>query len=122
VFNSIDSAVYNPLAIKIGIVIISNNADIKQLVIRDTRTRGGGVSEQVSDSDLKNGAEYTDNYWDINYGFGESYQAGGYVLVRLPEELKTRFEDDTIVRLAIDKNMPVGSAYGIEDSNGNPWR
>jgi len=122
IFNLIDSAIYNPLAIKIGVVIISNSADIKQLVIRDTRTRGGGIDEQINSSDLKNDVKYTDNYWDINYGFGESYQSGGYVLIRLPEELKTRFEDDSLVRLAVNKNMPIGSAYGIEDSNGNPWR
>jgi hypothetical protein len=123
IFNSLDSAMYNPLAIKLGIIYITNSADIKNLSLLDTRLRGGGVSEYIDDNEIKNELSYTENYWDINYGSGEAYQSGGFVIIRLPAELKTRFDDDdSIITEVIERNIPAGVAYKIEDLNGNSWR
>jgi hypothetical protein len=122
IFAVLDSAMYNPLAIRLGIVYITNSADIENLTMLDTRHRGGGSSESFSDGELIR--EYGDpkSYWDVNYASGESYQSGGFILIRLPAELKTRFPDDKYIMEVIDRNIPAGVGYKIEDLNGNTWR
>jgi hypothetical protein len=123
IFSSLDSAKYNPLAIKLGVVYISNMADIEELIMLDTRTRGGGISESFSDSKVKEDLDYPRSFWDVSYGSGEAYQSGGFVIIRLPSELKARFyDDDTIIEEVVTRNVPAGVAYKIEDLNGNPWR
>lgn len=123
IFDTFDSAVYNPLAIKLGVVYITNTADIENLVMVDTRLRGGGIDEYENDAALKENYDYANDYWDINYGSGEAYQSGGFAIIRLPSELKARFdEDDTIIRQVIERNIPAGIAYELQDLNGNPWR
>jgi peptidoglycan hydrolase-like protein with peptidoglycan-binding domain len=123
IFDSFDSAVYDPLAIKLGVVYITNAADIENLVMVDTRLRGGGIDEYENDAALKQSYDYANDYWDINYGSGEAYQSGGFAIIRLPSELKVRFdEDDTIIRQVIERNIPAGIAYELQDLNGNPWR
>jgi len=122
IFSVLDSAMYNPLAIRLGIVYITNSADIENLTMLDTRHRGGGSSESFSDGELIREYEDPKSYWDVNYASGESYQSGGFILIRLPAELKTRFPDDKYIMEVIDRNIPAGVGYKIEDLNGNTWR
>jgi len=123
VFSVLDSAMYNPLAIRLGVVYISSAADIENLTMLDTRHRGGGASENVSDGELIGKHVIPRNYWDVNYAAGEAYQSGGFVLIRLPAELKSRFnDDDRFIMEVIDRNIPAGVGYKIEDLNGNSWR
>lgn len=119
-FNSLDPD-YNPLAIQLGIIYITSALDIDEVTILDTRRRGGGARDGVTKEDIIDLAEEAIGYWDIGHGAGQTYQKGGFIIVRLPAELKEQFPDVRDIKEAINRNITAGVQYKIEDLNGNEW-
>lgn len=111
---------YDPLAVQLGIIFVSPVTDIKDLVILDSRRRGGGAPENLSPVQLKSMLEEASFYWDINYGAGMSYQDAGFVVIRLPSQLKEIYSD-AFINEVIDRNLTAGVRYKIEDLSGNDW-
>lgn len=114
------SANYDPLAIQIGVVYITTALDIGDLTILDTRRRGGGARDSSSVNEIVHLVKEASTYWDISYGSGSSYQKGGFVIVRLPEELKDYFSEAEIIEV-IERNITAGVRYKIEDLYGRSW-
>ena len=119
IFNQLDPS-YDPTAIQLGVIYISTNFDLNDLVVLDTRKLGGGGSDTISDASLIASNHDAVNYWDVSYGTGMSYQNGSYVIVRLPAALKGSFTDQEINDI-IRKNLSAGVQFSIEDSEGNSW-
>lgn len=119
IFDSLSEA-YDPLAIQLAIVYISTVADINDLTILDSRHRGGGALDELSIDEIGRITAEAIYNWDINYGSGASYQKGGFIILRFPEEVKDYFSEDEL-RKVINRNVPIGVAYQIEDLSGNPW-
>ena len=111
---------YNPLAIQIGIIYVSTAFDIGDLKILDTRRRGGGISHDVTDDTIYTLDPDAKSYWDFGNGSGKVYQGGGYVIIRLPKMLKAVFTRDEITKI-IERNIPIGVEYKIEDTEGRDW-
>lgn len=111
---------FDPLAIELGVVYMSTATDINQLVIMDTRRRGGGARDAFQSSQLATLEPESTTYWDINYGAGSSYQKGGFVVIRLPAELKDTFTESQIAE-AVERNITAGVKYKLEDLQGNSW-
>lgn len=111
---------YDPLAIQLGVIYLSTALDIKDLTILDTRRRGGGAKEVANVDEIVRLVSEASNYWDISYGSGLSYQKGGFVIIRLPAELKDSFSEAEIVEV-IERNITTGVRYKIEDLEGREW-
>lgn len=115
------SPTYNPFAVQLGIVFISTALDINDLTIIDTRRRGGGARDTAIMDDLQRVLQESSYYWDINPGVGKAYQQGGFVLIRLPEGLKTQFPNKEEIMKVIERNITIGVAYKIENMDGEEW-
>jgi hypothetical protein len=112
---------YNPLAIQLGIVFVTASAKIEDLVMIDTRRRGGGAKDSLEPAEVFNKNSEAKAYWDIGFGAGQSFQFGGLVIVRLPKMLKTTFPDTKQVEEVIRRNIPAGVEFMVEDLEGRPW-
>lgn len=114
------SSNYNPFFLQLGIVYISPTSQIENLKILDTRSRGGGARPEELLSELIKSIEESKYYWDIGNDQGMSYQVGGFVIIRLPSELKTYFKKSEIIDI-IEKNITSGVQFKIEDLDGQDW-
>lgn len=119
-FNS-NSPNYNALAVLLGIIFISNSLDIKDLYMIDTRRRGGGARDSVKLSYLEKTFSEASSYWDLAFGAGTTYQKGGFILIRLPRELKDAFPDPDDILNIVERNITAGVQYKIEDLQGREW-
>lgn len=73
--------------ILIGSVYIRQNTSLHSTVITDSRTRGGGVLESMSDSLRHELEPESDFYLDIGYYDGKPYQENGVIIVRLDNRI-----------------------------------
>lgn len=111
---------YDPLAVQLGTIQVSTSLDLHDLLLLDTRKRGGGAKEGFSLAQLERLLQESMYYWDVNHGTGMSYQAGGYIVIRLPEILRNTFERDEIDEV-IKKNITAGTVYKLETLDGVDW-
>lgn len=114
-----NQAEYNPLAYQLGIIFTMSTSDLRQLQIIDTRVRGGGAKHHLkaSETDVENDFA---SYWDATSEKGYSYQKGGFVIIRLPVEVKEDFATEEELRKVIDRNITSGVVYKIQDYSGQP--
>lgn len=87
----------------------------------DTRRRGGGARDSVKLSYLEKTFEEASSYWDLAFGAGTTYQKGGFILIRLPRELKDAFPDPDDILAIVERNITAGVQYKIEDLQGREW-
>lgn len=114
------SPTYQPLAVLLGVVYLSSAVDIDKIAVLDTRRRGGGIRDNANVQEIVRMVSEAATYWDIGYGASTSYQKSGYVIVRLPAELKGQFTESEIVDI-IERNMTAGVGFKLEDLNGRGW-
>ena len=118
IFNPTSNS-YNPFALLIGMVFY--NRDSSPVKIFDTRLRGGGISYN---KDLKDVMQYTKNaisYWDTYPSHGMAYPKGGYVIIKLPKEVKDNFLNITEIYDIVYRNLTAGVSFEIQDMDGNPF-
>ena len=77
----------SPLDIYIGSVYIRQNTSLHSTVLIDTRTRGGGVLEEMKDSLRKQLEPESDFYLDIGCYDGTPYQENAVIIVRLDNSI-----------------------------------
>ena len=77
--------------IYIGSVYIRQNTSLHSTILVDSRTRGGGVLQSMSDSLRKELEPESDYYLDIGYYDGEPYQENGVIIIRLDNSLLKEF-------------------------------
>jgi hypothetical protein len=75
----------------IGSVYIRQDTSLHSTVITDSRTRGGGVLESMSDSLRHELEPESDFYLDIGFYDGKPYQENGVIIVRLDNKLLKEF-------------------------------
>lgn len=73
--------------IAIGNIHIRQNTSLKSTVMIDTRTRGGGVIEGLSDQLRRELEPESDYYWDIGYWDGEPYTENAVIVIRLDRRI-----------------------------------
>lgn len=69
--------------ILLGKIFLRHNTTMKNINVVDTRTKGGGVIREMSDSLRRELEPESDYYWDIGYFDGTPYSENGVVVVRL---------------------------------------
>lgn len=101
----------------IGSIYVRPNSSFYSLQVTDTRTRGGGILEDISDK-LRQELEPESNfYWDISYWDGEAYPENAVIVIRLDKKLLQqfggRFTEDEI-QTAVNKHMAFGTLAIVE--------
>jgi hypothetical protein len=76
-----------PSAIILAKLYVTSNAQIENVTVLDTRTRGGGITVATDPADVKLPGETrreAETYWDISGWDGQPVPLGGVLLVELP--------------------------------------
>lgn len=122
-YNIFDSSSkdYNPLAIPIAIIYVLSRPRNTPPNLLDIRIKGGGVSQDRTSYELLNDLPEVLSNWDLYSAQGEAYSKGGYVIIRIPEEVRDNFIDDQEIYSIISNNLTAGIAYDLQDMNGNTW-
>jgi peptidoglycan hydrolase-like protein with peptidoglycan-binding domain len=120
IFDS-NSVNYDPFALVIGIIYFINNPNKKQTQISDTRLRGGGTKAEYGVLELEGDIVDLLSLWDTYPAYGTSYPKGGFVIIRLPEEVKNNFQDIEEIYDIIRRNLTAGVSFQIQNLNGEPW-
>ncbi|MFN9110217.1 MAG: hypothetical protein ACK5XN_09130, partial [Bacteroidota bacterium] len=55
-------------------------------------------------------------------GKGYIYPNGGYVIVKIPKEVKSYFESEEQLYSVIRSNLTAGVSFDVQDLEGNDWR
>lgn len=126
-FNS-NSEQYNPFLIPIAVFYRMSNTENMQANINDIRVKGGGLSRNFKTLNLMSEVhgfqdvdENVTSYWDVYSPSQETYPKGGYVIIKLPEEIKENFLDEKEIYQIISNNLTAGVVYDLQDMDGNTW-
>jgi hypothetical protein len=107
----------DPLALLLGKIYIQPNSSLQEMVIIDTRSRGGGLSEEVTQVLIDQINPEANYYWDIGYWDGQPYQENGVLFFRLPSTLLKEHGGqftDVQVKEIVKKHLALGVLPEIE--------
>ena len=116
-----NSSKYEPLALLLAAVYVSDKPENIPPDTMDIRLRGGGVVQDVDVNRLINDIPEVLYNWDVYSADMEAYARGGYVIIRMPESVKENFVDETEIYNIIKNNLTAGIVFELQDMNGNPW-
>lgn len=89
-----------PFDLHIGRIFVRHHASLKSTELMDTRTRGGGIIEAMSDSIRRELEPDSDFYLDIGSIDGKPYQENSVLLIRVDNRLLQvnggRFTEDEV--------------------------
>jgi peptidoglycan hydrolase-like protein with peptidoglycan-binding domain len=115
------SSIFDPFALPIAIVYVTSNPYKQVPDLTDVRLRGGGVTGDRPNSELQDSISGVLSHWDVYPPSGEAYTKGGYVIIRIPKEVKDNFLDEKEIYQIISNNLTAGIAYELQDMDGNSW-
>lgn len=121
IFNKLDVVNYNPFALLIGIIYVTNNMKDEDFSLTDLRTKGGGISANFTTNKVLADIEEAVSYWDIYPALGEAYPKGGYVIIKIPNSVKKNFTNPDEVYTIIRDNLTAGVVFELQDMEGNDW-
>lgn len=121
IFNK-DSANYNPLAIHIATINVINKYSFENLSFQDLRVKGGGISGKLDATTLAKENSNILSFSDIYSGKGFVYPSGGYVIIRIPKEIKNNFTSEEQIYSIVRNNLTAGVSFDLQDLEGNDWR
>lgn len=116
-----NSSKYEPLALLLAAVYVSDKPENIPPKTMDIRLRGGGVVQDVDVNRLINDIPEVLYNWDVYSADMEAYARGGYVIIRMPESVKENFVDETEIYNIVKNNLTAGIVFELQDMNGNPW-
>lgn len=120
---------YDPFALAISVIYVTNKPNTGDTTFTDLRVRGGGLRWGFENSNLLDaindtslGEEYDLlSYWDVYPPQGNAYSKGGYVIVKIPENVKNNFVDAKEIYNIIRNNLTAGVVFDLQDLEGNSW-
>lgn len=115
------SSEYDPFALPIATIYVTNNPYSVAPDTVDLRLKGGGVSIGKTNYELMEAIPEVLSFWDVYSPSGKAYNKGGYVIIRIPEEVKDYFVDQKEIYNIISNNLTAGIAYELQDMDGNSW-
>jgi hypothetical protein len=110
-----DDYYYDPTMLRLGKFQVQANSTMqKDMIILDTRSRGGGLDEALSREIIAQVNKESLYHWDIGYFDGEAYQENGVIIIRLPRSiLKTPSNPDGFTETEIQAAIAKHKAYGV---------
>lgn len=118
----ISKAEYNPLALHIGTINVINSYSFEDISFLDLRVKGGGISGTENSASLAKANDNILSFADVYSGKGYIYPNGGYVIVRIPKEVKDHFTSEEELYSIVRSNLTAGVSFDIQDMDGNDWR
>ena len=119
---STSSSQYDPFAIHIGTAMVNGKYNMDNVNLLDLRVKGGGISANSNLQSVIEGNSNVLSFSDIHSGKGHLYANGGYVIVKIPKEVKANFTSIDQVYAIVRANLTAGVAFDIQDMDGNDWR
>lgn len=113
---------YNPLALMLATVNVINKYSFDNIRFTDLRVKGGGISGVVNPTTLAESNKDILSFADVISNRGYVYPNGGYVIVRLPKEVKDYFTSEEDLYSIIRSNLTAGVSFDVQDLEGNDWR
>lgn len=112
---------YDPFALQIAIIYVYNNPYKKKPIVVDLRSRGGGVKPDLDVFEARKEIPNYMSYWDVYPPEGSAYNKGGYIIVRIPDEVRNHFVDQREIYEIISNNLTTGVVFELQDMDGNTW-
>jgi len=112
---------YDPFALMIAIIYATNNPNRENPELSDLRLRGGGVKASIQNSEIVENIDEILSYWDTYPAQGDAYSRGGYVIIRIPEEVKDNFINEKEIYSIIQNNLTAGVVFDLQDMSGEDW-
>lgn len=94
----------------LGSVAVYPGSKEKDVVVTDTRTRGGGLMDTANVDEVRDVQPESDFYWDSGYFDGKAFPSNGVIVITLPKMLISasgRFTEGE-VREKVKKHMALG--------------
>lgn len=119
---------YNQTLFRLGKVAVQSQRQLERdTILLDTRSRGGGLNENISKKEIARTDERSLANWDIGYFDGETYQENGVVVLKIADDILDGVNDEAIkenlFRQAFNKYKALGIMPIIEfykpNSSGN---
>ncbi len=105
---------YDMSLLRLGKVAVQSQRNLKRdMVMLDTRTRGGGIKEGISRKEIELRDKQSLFNWDIGYFDGEAYQENGIVVLRVSNKLLDGVNDTAIKETLFRKAMEKYKAMGV---------
>lgn len=79
------------------------------------------MADLVSHSELDS-INGVDSYWDIYSRIPKTYPKGGYVIIRIPDSVKSHFSSIEEIYDIVNRNITAGVGFEIQNLEGVPWR
>ena len=77
----------NPAAMLLGVIHLREHTNVRETVVMDARSRGGGLKESIKEADIKRISPSSLNYWDMSTWDGTAYYKNGVVIIELPKRI-----------------------------------
>ncbi len=116
-FSSICSV--EPRVLLLAIIQIRENATVDDVMVMDTRTRGGGIKSTITNSKIYQTQPLAQHYWDIGSWDGLAYQSNGVIIIKIPKRLLDGDNGrapmtDSQIKEMVGKYLPYGTFPIIE--------
>lgn len=111
---------YNPLNILLCTVYVSDYNFMDTLKVDDLRLKGGGLSSVTPLKEMLDKYPESRSNWDILGPDGYAYSNGGYVVIQLPENLKT-YMSNAKIKETISAALTAGVVYDLQNYSGEDW-
>jgi len=105
----------------ISIIYVTKDPNKENPKLSDLRLRGGGVKASIENSEIIENIDEILSYWDTYPAQGDAYSRGGYVIIRIPEEVKDNFIDEKEIYSIIQNNLTAGVVFDLQDMSGEDW-
>lgn len=99
-----DSVEYNPTYLLIAKVSVRKNIELKDILVEDTRKRGGGVHEKIDEKEIINISENAKYYWDIEKE--QYYPKNGVLVIEIEKEKYKKMKEE--IEKIVEKYKAVG--------------
>ncbi|MCW4011739.1 MAG: hypothetical protein NWF07_01975, partial [Candidatus Bathyarchaeota archaeon] len=114
----------HPEALILGVVQVQESTTANDTIALDTRSRGGGLKENLPQSIKKEMKSTMDHFWDIASWDGIAYQSNGVYVVKIPKTVLKkwggRFTHEE-VEAAVNKYAAYGTYPIIEYTEPETW-
>jgi len=101
----------HPELIILGSIKLINNYTVYDVITLDTRQRGGGLKESLSNEQIERHDEASLNLWDINPFDGHSYHPNGITIIKLPKKVLVehggRFTNEEVGKI-VEQHLALG--------------
>lgn len=77
----------NPTALLLGVVHPREVSTVDDITVMDSRSRGGGLREDIDLTQIEKTQPLSTNHWDMGTWDGKSYYKNGVLIIELPKRI-----------------------------------